>query len=114
MESQRNAAVATPEGGAPVQDVRHLTDTIAVLREAVEKARVDRDNYVRETLATARGDIAMLRETATALRELLEDERNAREGEVQEALREAHEEIHQLKAALAALRESLATDSPRS
>ena len=87
--------------------VRHLMDTIAALRESLDKSRIERHDFVRESMAAARSEIALLHETATALRELLEEERLERQAAVREAVQGSQAEIAQLKATINALREAL-------
>ena len=55
---------------------RHLTATIAALRQALEDAEAER-NAVRQSIrASSEGDMAELKATITALRDALEETRH--------------------------------------
>ena len=93
--------------GPPLLEVRDLRNTIAALRETVEKMRIEREKVVQETLMTSHQEIAQLKATAAALRTALEGERNDKEQRIHEAVKAANDEIKQLKAVIAAIRDSL-------
>jgi chromosome segregation ATPase len=107
MTSERIVSEGPDAAAAAARESRDLKNTIAALREAVESARIEREEAVRQALRTADNEIAQLRSTATALRHALEQESAESDRKVQEAVRVAHEEIRQLRAALAALRASV-------
>jgi len=97
------------ETGADVnaREVHDLRNTIAALRDSVERMRIERDKVVQEAVAASHQEVAQLKATTAALRQALEEERNDKERQIREAVRNASDEIKQLKAVIAAIRESL-------
>src|ERR1700684_4450773 len=86
---------------------RHLTATIAALRQALEDADAE-GNAVRQSVrATYEGDIAELKATITALRDALEETRHEGRTAVERAVARSADEIAQLRHTAAALRDAM-------
>ena len=88
-------------------EIRHLKETITVLRDELETQGFDKERAVQEAVLTSNDEIQQLRQTAIALRVELEDLQFEHAKAVQEAASTNLDETQQLKHTISALREEL-------
>ena len=86
---------------------RHLTATIAALRQALEDAEAERNAMRQSVRAAYEGEIAELKATITALRDALEETRHEGRAAVERAVARSADEITQLRQTAAALRDAI-------
>ena len=89
-------------------------DTIAAMREQLERAQTDARAQVQRATADGQNEALELRNTVTAMREELEAMRFDAERRVQAEVASAHGEMAQLQATIRALRDELEAQSARS
>src|ERR1700683_1354305 len=74
---------------------RHLTATIAALRQALEDAEAERNAARQSVRAAYDGEVAELKATITALRDVLEESRHEGRAAVEHAVARSADEIAQ-------------------
>ena len=95
------------------REVRHLMDTIAAMREQLERIQVDAQEQVQRSTADGHNEAVELRSTITAMREEMEAMRFDAERRVQAEVASAHGDMAQLQATIRALREQLEVQEHR-
>src|SRR5579863_2563498 len=86
---------------------KHLTDTIAAMREALDKMQAEKPVAVQQAIAASNSEIVHLKETVIALREEMENLQHETQRAVQQAVLGASDEIEHLKATVLKLRDEL-------
>ena len=87
-------------------DVRHLRNTIVVLRDELEGMGFEKDTAVQQAVQGSFDEITQLKSTATSLRDELESLRFEKDAAVQQAVQQSDDEITQLKDSLSYQRHS--------
>jgi len=86
---------------------RHLKDTISVLREELEKMRIDHETNIRNALLSADSEILQLKSTIVALRDELERIQIRHDEKIQHMEQMAGDEMNQLQQTVKTLRQQL-------
>ncbi|MBO88589.1 MAG: hypothetical protein CMP14_03630, partial [Rickettsiales bacterium] len=77
--------------------IRHLRETIGVIRGQLEANRFEKDAAVQQAVQHSADEIQQLKSTATSLRDELESLRFEKDAAVQQAVQRSADEIQQLK-----------------
>ena len=87
MSELRSLAAETSDELHEAQlEIRHLKDTLGVLRDELESMRMDREEAVQQAVQRSVDEIQQLKSTVTSLRDELESLRIEKDAAVQETV----------------------------
>lgn len=89
---------------------RYLKETIIALRSELESLAFEKEQSVRDTIASMVGEISHLKKTITALRDELEQQKHVYEEKIYCGKQDNRDEKNQLEAIIQALRTKLETN----
>ncbi len=78
-------------------EVRHLQDTIAAMRDTLEKKNIEAEDRVQQAVAASQDEIRQLRDTIQAMRDEADRQRILFEEKLQEQNRDARDEAKHLQ-----------------